>query len=111
MYIRLLLFYKKINSKKNNFFELFETICKNWQYFWDLYTPNKKQKWFSIDVAAAIACKILNLTNDNNFEFRPHENQLSQDWQEIPKMDPNLVIVMIKFIQRQFPCKRIVSIM
>jgi len=77
-------YYFTKTDKSKQFFELFETICKNWQYFWDMYTPNKKQKWFSIDVAAAIACKILDVTNDNNFEF-VHMKPAIQDWQYIPQ--------------------------
>ena len=44
---------------------------------------NKQQSWFSIDVAASITSKILDLPNNNNFEF-VHMKPYIQNWKHVP---------------------------
>lgn len=51
-------FFRKSQSA-DDFYQLLELIVKNYQDFYNQYTPNATQKFLSIDVAAAIACKIL----------------------------------------------------
>ena len=77
------LYYFKKTQAAKEFFNLFELICNNWEIFYKEFAPINQQKWASIDVSAAIASKILNLKNDNNFKF-VHMKPYVQYWQEVP---------------------------
>ena len=76
-------YYFKKTQQSKEFFDLFSIVCTNWKSFWDTFTPNKQQSWFSIDVAASITSKILDLPNNNNFEF-VHMKPYIQNWKHVP---------------------------
>jgi len=46
-----------------DFFELIKSIIQNWSTWSQIYTPEHKQPWPSIDVAMAMAVKILDIEN------------------------------------------------
>jgi hypothetical protein len=55
--------YFKRTSLTQDFFALVKSIIQNWNTWSQIYTPEHKQPWPSIDVAMAIAVKILDIEN------------------------------------------------
>ena len=77
-------YYFKKDEVSHNFFKLLELIMTNWKEFYRDITPNYTQKWLSVDVSVAIACKILGLTNKSTPVIFTHMKPQLQNWQHIP---------------------------
>lgn len=58
------LHYFRKSSSADEFYQLLELIVKNYNEFYEKYTPVARQEFLSIDVSAAIAAKILDNAND-----------------------------------------------
>ena len=71
------------------YFSLLKIITKHWQEFYKIYTPNKTQPFYSVDVSSAIACKILGIqdqvTDRNSFVKFVHMKPNLQNWNDVPK--------------------------
>jgi hypothetical protein len=57
-------FYFKKSNRAYEFFKWLELISANWQEFYKKYTPNKLQKFCSMDVNAALAVKFMGCSNE-----------------------------------------------
>ena len=55
------MYYFKKSKAAEQFFQLLEYITYNWQRYFAEITPKKSQSFFSMDVASAIAVKILGI--------------------------------------------------
>jgi len=81
--------YFKQSDLAKNFYNLLEIICKNWKEFWKEFLPNQTPGHLSIDVAAAIAIKILNIEEEvtnkkNNILTFTHLKPMIQGWNNPP---------------------------
>jgi hypothetical protein len=81
--------YFKRSDLAKNFYNLLEIICKNWKDFWKEFLPNQTPGHLSIDVAAAIAIKILNIEEEvtnkkNNILTFTHLKPMIQGWNNLP---------------------------
>jgi hypothetical protein len=56
--------YFKDKALTRAFFRLVTSIVTNWGAWTKIYTPEARQEWVSIDVAMAMAVKILNIEDD-----------------------------------------------
>lgn len=77
--------YFKKSEKAEMFYKLLETICKNWKDFYEKFLPHETPVNLSIDVAAALAIKILDLEDDViNYKNKEitfvHMKSKVQDW-------------------------------
>lgn len=82
------MFYFKKSELSITFFKLLEFITNNWQRVFYEVAPKSNQKFFSMDVASSIACKILGIddqvVNSNSpFSF-VHMKTALQGWDPIP---------------------------
>ena len=61
------------STETQEFFKLLDIVMQNWEIFYKKYTPNKLQKWCSVDVSVAITLKILDMQgyslNHSSMEF------------------------------------------
>ena len=76
-------------KKIYQFFKWLEVIAANWQEFYSKYTPNKPQKFCSMDVNAALAVKFMGCANEVIVKdtFIPnftHMKPAIQGWRNIP---------------------------
>ena len=87
-------FFKK-NKKAKEYFTLLKIITQHWEIFFDKYLPNKKQNFYSVDVASAITCKILGIDKQvidtKSFIKFVHMKPKLQNWSEIPSKWTNKV--------------------
>jgi hypothetical protein len=76
--------YFKRSDDNKTFFVLLELIVKNYEKFYEWYAPNSRQDFCSIDVSAALACKILGnqgyITEKNSFVTFTHMKPNIQNW-------------------------------
>ena len=81
--------YFEKSDEAKAFFILLELIVTNWELFYTEFAKERYQKWCSIDLCAAIACKILGLeteiTNPNSFITFTHMKTHAQNWHVIPE--------------------------
>lgn len=77
-------YYFKKNNTAEKFFNMLEVVMTNWQDFYNQVTPNSTQNWLSVDVSAAIACKILSHKNKNLPCIVTHMKPRLQNWHHIP---------------------------
>lgn len=79
-------YFKKTDNNKT-FFVLLEMIVKNFDQFYTLYSPKKRQNFCSIDVSAAIASKIIDnqglITDKDSFITFTHMKPNVQDWNTV----------------------------
>lgn len=83
------MFYFKKTKKTEEFFKLLEFIAYNWERIFYEVAPKHSQKFFSIDVAASIAAKLLGIEDqiihkDSPFTFI-HLKPALQGWEPIPE--------------------------
>ena len=80
-------YFKKCNEAKE-FYIMLEIVVNNWELFYTKFAKERFQKWCSIDMSAAIACKILGIetqiTNTNSFINFVHMKPKIQHWNNIP---------------------------
>lgn len=80
------LHYFKKSKVAEEFYNLLEIICKNWQEFYKNFLPNSTPLVLSIDVAAALAVKILDIQhltcNENSSVSFTHMKPLLQNWKK-----------------------------
>ena len=80
--------YFKKTAFTKKYFTLLEIITKNWDTFYKKYTPVATQKFYSVDVSSAIACKILGIekevTDKNSFVNFVHMKSKLQNWNDVP---------------------------
>lgn len=80
--------YFKKSSLAKKYFALLKIITENWEKFYQIYTPRKTQKFYSLDVSSAIACKILGIeeqvTDSNSFVNFVHMKPNLQNWEKVP---------------------------
>lgn len=55
------LHYFRQSDFAHEFFKTLEFVCLNWEYCYKQFTPNKMQNWLSLDMASAIAIKMLGI--------------------------------------------------
>lgn len=79
------LYYFQKDPITKSFFDLVETISKNWKTFYDQFAPRYKQTWQSFDVNCAIAYKILDLPNINTPLTFTHMKTHGQYWNTVPE--------------------------
>lgn len=74
--------YFKKCPEAETFFTMLKHIINNWREFTDRYTPKHKQSWPSIDVAMAIAVKILDIDPFSPLDYPTFTHMKSgcQDW-------------------------------
>ena len=76
--------YFKKTKFSHEFFSYLQVVVENWEKFYDLYLEYRKPPRVSIDVAAAIVCKMLNceekITSKNNHITFTHMKPRCQDW-------------------------------
>jgi hypothetical protein len=82
------MFYFRKSNYTHSFFKLLEYITYNWERFFFEVTPKFTQKFYSLDVASAIAIKILGIESDvvhsqSPFKF-VHMKPALQGWFPIP---------------------------
>ena len=82
-------YYFKKGETAETFFKLLELITYNWQRFFFEIAPKSSQSFFSMDVAAAIAVKILALDEtafhpESPFTF-VHMKPALQGWKPVPE--------------------------
>lgn len=80
------LYYFKKTKFTANFFNLLEIIVKNWKEFYEIFLPKNTPNFVSIDVAAAIAVKLLDcedlVTNKIlKFPAFTHMKSKIQNWE------------------------------
>jgi len=77
--------YFKKTKQSYEFYKWLEVITKNWQIYYEKYSPLYTQKFPSMDVSSAIACKILNLDlNATPLSFT-HMKSVLQSWKSLPE--------------------------
>lgn len=80
-------YFEKSDYAKS-FYVLLELIVTNWELFYTKYAKERYQNWCSIDLCAAIACKILgnenNITEPNSFITFTHMKPAIQNWGSVP---------------------------
>lgn len=80
-------FFKKADKCKE-FFNLVEQIVKNWEIFYEKYTPKSMQTWPSYDVSCAIASKIIGnekeIIDPNSIVSFVHMKKHLQGWHQVP---------------------------
>lgn len=91
------MFYFKKSDFSLTFFKLLEYISYNWQRFFYEIAPNHLQDFFSMDVAVAIAVKILGIDDevlhaDSPFTF-VHMKPALQGWDPVPASCYSQVLV------------------
>jgi hypothetical protein len=85
-------YFRKCSLSKE-FFELVSSIIVNWETWTKIYTPNTRQTWPSMDVAMALATKILDIesevTTSRSYPTFTHMKSgclgwksYSEDWRE-----------------------------
>ena len=83
------LYYFKKNKKTQRFFSLLELVITNWELFYGKFAGINYQKWPSIDVSCAIACKLMGneseITDPNSFISFTHMKLHMQGWQQVPE--------------------------
>lgn len=83
------LFYFKKSEKSLEFFKLLEFITYNWERVYFEVTPKMTQKFYSLDVTAAITAKILGIEEEVTFANSPfvftHMKPALQGWDPIPE--------------------------
>lgn len=52
------LHYFKKSPVAHEFYKVLEFVVNNWEWCWGIYTPNERQEWLSMDLAAAITAEI-----------------------------------------------------
>ena len=57
------MYYFKKTKFTHHFFSYLEIVMQYWEEFYDLFVPESKPKHMSVDVCAAITCKLLDYTN------------------------------------------------
>ena len=81
-------YFKKGDTAKE-FYTLLEIIMNNWELFYSKYAKERYQKWCSVDVCAAIACKILGnekeITSPNSYITFTHMKPHVQNWKNVPE--------------------------
>jgi hypothetical protein len=82
-------FYFKKTSRAYEFFKWLEVIAANWQEFYSRYTPNKPQKFCSMDVNAALAIKFMGcasevVVKDTLIPSFTHMKPAIQGWTNVP---------------------------
>ena len=55
------LHYFKKSTTAHEFYKVLEFVCNNWEWCWGVFTPDYRQEWLSMDLAAAVAIEILGL--------------------------------------------------
>ena len=104
-------FFKK-NKKAKQYFVLLKIITEHWKIFFDKYLPNKKQNFYSVDVASAIACKILGIENEvtdpNSFITFVHMKPKLQNWLESPNLWTNKISCSVNK-QGELLCENIIQ--
>lgn len=93
------LFYFKKNKKSFEFFRWVELIMKDYEKYYNIFTPNMTQKFCSMDVSAAIAAKILNLSKNQILSFT-HMKARIQGWEL--NSDDNWQKYVINYFNRNF---------
>ncbi len=82
------MFYFRKSELALNFFKLLEFITYNWEKTYFEIAPKSSQKFFSMDVASAIAAKILGIddiiTNKNSPFTFVHMKPALQGWDPVP---------------------------
>lgn len=82
------MFYFRKSDYALTFFKLLEYISYNWQRFFFEIAPNHSQDFFSIDVASAIAVKILGIDDEVVNKNSPftfiHMKPALQGWEPVP---------------------------
>lgn len=78
-------YFKKSNTAQD-YYSLLKLICKNWEEFYKKFLPNHTPKWLSMDVAGALAVKILGIesqvmTKNSSITFT-HMKSLLQNWRD-----------------------------
>ena len=82
------MYYFRKCEKTQEFFKLVEYITYNWERYFFEIAPNHAQKFFSIDVACAIAAKILGIDTEVTHPASPftfvHMKPALQQWSPVP---------------------------
>jgi hypothetical protein len=76
--------YFKKDKKAYEFYKWLEIITKNWKKFYQEHTPLFTQKFPSMDVSSAIACKLLDINLQGNVLKFAHMKSELQSWNNLP---------------------------
>lgn len=82
------MYYFKKTKRTQDFFKILELIVANWQEFYSIFCKQHTPKHCSIDVSAAIACELLEISpivNNTDIVNFVHMKIHAQKWKAVPE--------------------------